>query len=69
MKEFWKMVNKSVVVTGMVTVALVVTACYMWATGMELPPLLRDLILLTCGVAFGGKLPELIGFIRKPKEE
>lgn len=55
-ERFYELVEKSVIVQGLVTVCLVVTACVMWAQGDEVPQALINWASVMIGIYAGGKL-------------
>jgi hypothetical protein len=61
MKEFWKLLKDSVIVQGAVTVALVGTTCYLYATGQPVPQSLLSLDGLVLGFFFGAKVQKAVG--------
>jgi len=56
MNRFWRLLAESVIVQGLVTVALVGTTCYLFATGREVPGPLLALDNLAVGFFFGAKV-------------
>ena len=56
MTEFWKQFEKSVIVSSVIALALVMTACYLWATGQTLPTGLTSCLGLVLGFFFGVKV-------------
>lgn len=52
---FWKLLEESILVTGLVTLGFVSTACYLFVTGQEVPPLLTNMLYLTLAFFFGAK--------------
>lgn len=55
MKVFLRLLEKSVVTQGLITVALVVTTCYLWATGQPVPNALYTMDTIVVGFFFGSK--------------
>ena len=45
MSNFWSLFKESVIVQAIITLILLVTICYMYVTGLEVPD--------TLGIAFG----------------
>ena len=55
MSKFWELLQESVIVQGVVTVALVGTLCAMFLMGRVVPDLLMQITLLVLGFWFGAK--------------
>jgi hypothetical protein len=55
MDKFWDLFQQSVIVQSLVTLILVGTLCYMFATGAAIPDLLAQVTLLVIGFWFGSK--------------
>lgn len=55
MQKFWELVKSSTIVQGLVTLALIGTACYLYATGQDVPNSLLQLNGLAMGFFFGAK--------------
>jgi len=55
MEKFWDLFQQSVIVQSLVTLVLVGTLCYMFATGQAIPDLLGQVTLLVIGFWFGSK--------------
>jgi len=53
--KFWDLFQQSVIVQSLVTLILVGTLCYMFATGAVIPDLLGQVTLLVIGFWFGSK--------------
>jgi len=49
MDKFWSLMEKSVIISGLIAVAMVATACYSVVTGGELP----DYFTLALGTIIG----------------
>lgn len=64
METFWKLLQQSVIVTFMVTLALTVVICRLWWIGVEPPVALLSTWLVLLGLSTG-KLPELVQALRK----
>jgi len=58
MNKAWELVRSSVIVQGLVTLALVGTTCYMFATGQEVPNTLVQLDGIALGFFFGAKMQQ-----------
>ena len=59
MSKFWELVKSSVIVQGTVTLTLVATTCYLYATGQEVPESLLSLDGLVIGFFFGSKTQQI----------
>ncbi len=59
MQRFWELVKSSVIVQGTVTLALVTTTCYLYATGQTVPESLLSLDGLVIGFFFGSKIQQV----------
>ena len=55
MDKFWSLVKESVILQGCVTLLLLGVACYLWATGEEVPKELTQLLQLVVGFWLGSK--------------
>jgi hypothetical protein len=64
MDKFLNLLQKSVITSSVVTLALTGTACYLYATGQDVPAPLLTTWLVLLGIT-GGKLPELVQALRK----
>lgn len=60
MEKFLDLVRESVIVQGLITLSLVITVCYMWASGKTIPPDLLGLLTLVIGFYFGSKVQSVI---------
>ncbi len=56
LERFYDLVEKSVIVQGLVTLALVITACVIWTQGNEVPQALINWASVMIGIYAGGKL-------------
>lgn len=61
MNRFWELLQESVIVQGAVTLILVSTCCYLFATGQEIPEFLGQALMLVLGFYFGSKIQQVIG--------
>jgi len=52
-KTFWKLLEQSVLISGALAMMLVGVACYLWATGQEVPKELFALLGTVVGFFFG----------------
>lgn len=55
MAKFWELLEKSVLVSGFITVALVSCCVYLWCTGQPVPELLSTALMIILGFFFGAK--------------
>lgn len=60
MEKFWELLRESVIVQALVTLILVVTLCYLVATGQAVPDLLAQVTLLVIGFWFGSKVQNVV---------
>lgn len=60
MERFWTLLQESVIVQAVITLALVATTCYLVATSQAVPDLLRDALMIVLGFYFGSKSQQLI---------
>ena len=58
MDKFWELIASSTIVQASVTLLFSVTACYLFATGAEVPPLLVAMLSLVMGFWFGSKVQQ-----------
>ena len=65
MDTFWKLFQESVIVQALITLALVITTCYLVATGQDVPELLSTALMLVLGFYFGSKVQQQIHRLRK----
>lgn len=56
MARFWELFEESLIVQALITLALVLTVCYLFATGQEIPDLLSAALMLVLGFYFGSKV-------------
>ena len=61
MPQFWRLLKDSIIVQGLVTLALVGTFCYLVATGRPVPDSLQGLLGLALGFFFGAKVQQALG--------
>ncbi len=61
MDKFWKLFEESVIVQALITLGLVTTVCYLFATGQPVPELLSYSLMLVLGYYFGSKAQLAIG--------
>lgn len=59
MTKFWELVKSSVIVQGTVTLVLVGTTCYLYASGQDVPESLLSLDGLVIGFFFGSKSQQI----------
>jgi len=55
MATFWRLLEESVIVQALVTLALVGAVVFLTVTGREVPDALLNLSLITLGYYFGSK--------------
>ena len=55
MGKFWELFESSVIVSGLIALAMVGVACYLWVTGQEVPDPLFVLLGTVVGFFFGSK--------------
>ena len=60
MTKFWDLVGQSVIVQGVVTMALVFACIYMAIIGQEIPQLISTSTLVALGYYFGSKSQQYI---------
>lgn len=60
MDKFWELLAKSTIFQGLITLLLLVTMCYLWATGQEVPDGLIQSSTLVLGFFFGAKVQNQI---------
>jgi len=53
--KFWDALDKSTIMSGVLAVGFCGTACYLAATGQEIPEILGNATLLILGWFFGAK--------------
>lgn len=61
MPKLLDLIKSSVIVQGIVTLALVGTTCYLYATGQPVPDTLLQLDGVVVGFFFGAKIQQKIG--------
>lgn len=60
-KSFLDLLRESVIISGAISLALVVTSCYLWATGGAVPDELYYSLVMVLGFFFGGKAQKATG--------
>lgn len=55
MSKFWELVERSVVIQGVVTLGTLGVACYLWATVGVLPDGLQNILLVIVAFWMGSK--------------
>ena len=55
MVKFWELLEKSVIVSGMIALGVLGAVIYMAVTGQEIPELLGNAALIIVGFFFGAK--------------
>jgi len=70
MDRFWEMFRESIIVQSIITVAVVLTVLYLYATGQEVPIGLGQLGTLVMGFWFGTKSQYVVeSYVRKMGEK
>jgi hypothetical protein len=65
MSTFWKLLQESVIVQGLVTLILVGGVVYLVCVGREVPELLSTCTMLVLGYYFGSKTQQIITASRR----
>ena len=66
MQNFWKLLEESIIVQGLVTLSLVGAVIYLSVLGKEIPELLNNATMLALGFYFGTKSQQILrGVVRK----
>ena len=60
MDKFWELMEKNVLISSIIAVALVSTSCYMWATGQVLPSAMEAALMLVLGYFLGAKAQQVV---------
>lgn len=60
MKGFWELFKSSVIMQAVITCVLMITICYMYATGQEVPDQLLTFFGIVLGFYFGSKVQSTI---------
>jgi len=58
-ERFWDLLQESVILSGLVALALVFTCCYLMATGQPVPELLAFALTSVLGYFFGAKVEKV----------
>lgn len=56
MTNFWELVERSVIIQGIITLCLIGTVIYLTVSQVEVPKLIEALTLLVVGFYFGSKV-------------
>lgn len=56
MKKFWELFEQSIITQAVITFLLILTLCYLYATGQIVPDGLMKLTFLVVGFWFGSKI-------------
>jgi hypothetical protein len=67
MSKFWDLLSQSVIVQGVVTIALVGACIYLSVIGQEIPEVLTNATMLALGFYFGSKSQQTINAYVKHK--
>ena len=65
MSKFLDLLRESVIVQAAITLCLVVTVCYLTATGQAVPELLSTALMLVLGFYFGSKVQAQISALQR----
>ena len=60
MKAFWEAFKSSVIVQAIIALVMLITICYMYATGQEVPGQLTTFFGVVLGFYFGSKVQTTI---------
>lgn len=66
MTKFWQLVRESVITQALVTLVLVITVCFMAATGRVIPELLEWSLIAVLCFYFGTKSQQLLNRAQTP---
>ena len=61
MRKFWDLLRDSIIVQGIITLALVLTCCYLWWTQQPVPDNLWTALTIVLGFFFGAKARQITG--------
>lgn len=61
------LLRESVLVQGLITAAFVITTCFLWATGREVPDQLWTANTIVIGFFFGAKTQQVVTSFRARK--
>jgi len=56
--KFWELFQESVIVQACLALVLLITICYMYATGQEVPDALMNAFMVILGYYFGSKVQQ-----------
>ena len=56
MSNFWELFKSSVIVQAIIALVLLITICYMYANGQDVPEQLFGAFMLVLGFYFGSKV-------------
>ena len=56
---FWELFSRSVIVTGMIALVLIITVCVLAILQRPIPDILLYLVSVVTGFFFGAKIPEI----------
>ena len=59
MRMFWELFSRSVIVTGMIALVLIITVCVLAILQRPIPDILLYLVSVVTGFFFGAKIPEI----------
>jgi hypothetical protein len=60
MSRFWDLVKDSTIVQGLITLAVVLTTCYLWVSGQPVPQELWTANGIILGFFFGAKATQIV---------
>lgn len=60
MEKLWDLLGTSVLVQAAITLALLMTICYMYISGLEVPDALLNAFMVILGFYFGSKVQNTI---------
>lgn len=60
MEKLWDLLGTSVLVQAAITLVLLITICYMYISGMEVPDTLNAAFMAILGFYFGSKVQNTI---------
>ena len=60
MDKFWELFRESVIVQACLALVMLITICYMYAMGREVPDSLMNAFMVVLGFYFGQKVQQAI---------
>lgn len=58
MRQLWELLKKSTLIQGSIALAVVITACYLWIAGRDVPNALLIIVSSTISFYFGVKIQQ-----------